>query len=141
MQSFALHIGAELRLPTPNRLDTHTYDPVPAQVQAERAAARNPFEGLPLQAWADRMGERVMPAFEVCTLLLRPVQSALFGRANLSPVTELRQQGNFTPTQTQASGLLLGHCMGCATECHHGCMSGDGLLPLRASRPSRHSST
>ena len=67
MQSFALHIGAELRLPTPNRLDTHTYDPVPAQVQAERAAARDPFEGLPLKAWADRMGERVMPAFEVYT--------------------------------------------------------------------------
>eukprot|EP00891_Asterochloris_glomerata_P000601 jgi/Astpho2/601/Aster-04449 len=63
-KSFALHIGAELRLPTPNRLDTHTYDPMPAQVQAERAAARDPFEGLPLKAWADRMGERVMPAFE-----------------------------------------------------------------------------
>jgi hypothetical protein len=28
-------------------------------------ASRDPFEGLPLRAWAEKLGERVMPAYEV----------------------------------------------------------------------------
>lgn len=26
---------------------------------------RDPFEGLPLRAWAEKLGERVMPAYEL----------------------------------------------------------------------------
>ena len=29
------------------------------------SANKDPFEGLPLRAWAERMGERIMPAYEL----------------------------------------------------------------------------
>ena len=29
------------------------------------AVIRDPFEGLPLKAWAEKLGERVMPAYEL----------------------------------------------------------------------------
>lgn len=32
---------------------------------AEKPVHRDPFEGLPLKAWAEALGERVMPAYEL----------------------------------------------------------------------------
>ena len=53
-----MHIGAELHLPTDDARRTHTVD------EPQPKAARDPFDGLPLKAWAERLGERVMPAYE-----------------------------------------------------------------------------
>ena len=61
-QTLHLHIGADLHIP----VATNRYEPPSrAAQQAEEAARKDPFEGLPLRAWAERLGERVMPAYEV----------------------------------------------------------------------------
>lgn len=39
--------------------------PVKATSAVEASEESNPFAGLPLQAWAERLGERVMPAYEL----------------------------------------------------------------------------
>lgn len=64
VQSFSLHIGAELKVPTTDRRRTHVAESVPQLSASQRAAASDPFAGLPLRAWADRVGERVAPAFK-----------------------------------------------------------------------------
>lgn len=43
---------------------THVVEVQPQLSAAERAAASDPFAGLPLKAWADSLGERVAPAFQ-----------------------------------------------------------------------------
>lgn len=64
LQTFNLHIGADLKIPTVDKRKTHVVE-VQAQLSAsERAAASDPFAGLPMKAWADRLGERVAPAFQ-----------------------------------------------------------------------------
>ena len=61
LQSFSFHLGADIQVPTDDKRNTHTVDaPVAAQ-----SVSRDPFEGLPLRAWAERMGERIMPAYEL----------------------------------------------------------------------------
>lgn len=47
-----------------DRRQTHVAEHVPQLSASERAAASDPFAGLPLRAWADRVGERVAPAFK-----------------------------------------------------------------------------
>lgn len=64
LQSFNLHIGADLQIPTVDKRKTHVVEVQPQLNAAERAAASDPFAGLPLKAWADRLGERVAPAFQ-----------------------------------------------------------------------------
>ncbi len=68
LQSFNLHIGASLRIPTENARTT-----IPSSTQAQqeqhpittrREAFVDPFEGLPLRRFADRVGEYIMPAFQ-----------------------------------------------------------------------------
>lgn len=50
-----------MHVPTDDRRDTHK-----AETPAELAEAKSdPFEGLPLRAWAERLGERIMPAYEI----------------------------------------------------------------------------
>ena len=58
-QSFVLHLGGALTLPSasPER--------EAAKEEATAAAApRSYFDGVPLAAWAERIGARVMPAYE-----------------------------------------------------------------------------
>ena len=64
MQSFSLWLGADLKIPTVDKRQTHVVENVPQLSASERAAASDPFAGLPLRAWADRVGERVAPAFK-----------------------------------------------------------------------------
>lgn len=35
------------------------------QNEQQAVRSKDPFEGLPLRAWAEKLGERVMPAYEV----------------------------------------------------------------------------
>ena len=63
-QSFNLHIGADLKIPTVDKRNTHVVEVQPQLSATERAAASDPFAGLPMKAWADRLGERVAPAFQ-----------------------------------------------------------------------------
>lgn len=62
LQSFSFHIGADLPIPTADKRKTHTVD---APAQSEASSTADPFAGLPLQAWAERLGERIMPAYEL----------------------------------------------------------------------------
>lgn len=64
LQSFNLHIGADLKIPTVDKRKTHTAEIQPKLSATERAAASDPFAGLPLKAWADKLGDRVAPAFQ-----------------------------------------------------------------------------
>ena len=64
VQSFNLHIGADLKIPTVDKRKTHVVEVQPQLSATERAAASDPFAGLPMKAWADRLGERVAPAFQ-----------------------------------------------------------------------------
>ena len=59
-----MHIGADLKIPTFDKRKTHVVEAQPKLSATERAAASDPFAGLPLRAWADRLGERVAPAFQ-----------------------------------------------------------------------------
>lgn len=76
-QSFKLHIGGEITLPTrfqapPSASPSSSTSSSPSKSANELAAAaaaeaprlHDPFEGVPLRAWAERLGERVMPAYE-----------------------------------------------------------------------------
>lgn len=58
-KAYKLHIGADFFLPT------KTNKPAPVAAPAEKSSLRDPFDGLPLKAWAERLGERVMPAYEL----------------------------------------------------------------------------
>lgn len=57
-----LHIGADLQIPVRENKFEH-----PSREEQNQAAAphRDFFEGLPLRAWAEKLGERVMPAYEL----------------------------------------------------------------------------
>jgi hypothetical protein len=59
VQAYKLHIGADIYMPTKSS------KAAPVETPAEKACMRDPFDGLPLKAWAERLGERVMPAYEV----------------------------------------------------------------------------
>eukprot|EP00884_Botryococcus_braunii_P018807 jgi/Botrbrau1/560/Bobra.0010s0029.1 len=58
-KAFKLHIGADVFLPTKSMKTSEPITP------AEKPVHRDPFEGLPLKAWAEALGERVMPAYEL----------------------------------------------------------------------------
>ena len=65
-QSFQLHIGADLKLPTTTtRVQAGVSSPMAAQPLERPATASDYFDGLPLKAWAERLGERVMPTVEL----------------------------------------------------------------------------
>ena len=64
MQSFQLHIGANLPLPTREN-QVQLGAPVDPHPLKPAVARKNYFEGLPLRAWAERLGERVMPTVEL----------------------------------------------------------------------------
>ena len=65
-QTLHLHIGGDLQIPVrSNRFEHPSQRAETRQQQQEAAAARDPFDGLPLRAWAERLGERVMPAYEL----------------------------------------------------------------------------
>lgn len=59
-QSFSFHLGADLQIPTDDRRKTHQ-----AEVFLNGQSSSDPFDGLPLKAWAERMGERIMPTYEL----------------------------------------------------------------------------
>ena len=61
-QTLHLHIGADLHVPVASNRYEH---PGCAAQQQEEAAGKDPFDGLPLRAWAERLGERIMPAYEL----------------------------------------------------------------------------
>ncbi len=63
VQTFSLHIGADLKLPTPNAQRHSSYEAAPAAVSATQAAS-DPFEGLPFRALAERMGAAMSPVVQ-----------------------------------------------------------------------------
>lgn len=60
IKSFSFHLGADLQIPTDDKRKTHQVDAL-----IEGQISSDPFDGLPLKAWAERMGERIMPAYEL----------------------------------------------------------------------------
>ena len=62
-QTFSLHIGADLKLPTPNARRHSSYEVAPAAVSAA-AAASDPFAGLPFRAMAERLGAAMSPVVQ-----------------------------------------------------------------------------
>jgi hypothetical protein len=59
-QTFSLHVGGELHLPTRGAAAA----PAPPAVAAAPPEQHVFFDGVPLRAWAEALGERVMPAYE-----------------------------------------------------------------------------
>lgn len=62
LQTLHLHIGADLHIPVRDNKFSH---PSREEQQQQAARSSDPFEGLPLRAWAEKLGERVMPAYEL----------------------------------------------------------------------------
>jgi hypothetical protein len=62
-KTFSLHIGADLKLPTPNAERHSSYEAAPAAMPAAQAAS-DPFEGLPFRAMAERMGAAMSPVVQ-----------------------------------------------------------------------------
>lgn len=76
VQTFSLHIGADLKLPTPNAQRHSSYEAAPAAVSATQAAS-DPFEGLPFRALAERMGAAMSPvvqAVSTCSTSLARIE-------------------------------------------------------------------
>lgn len=73
LQTFSLHIGADLKLPTPDSQRHSRFEAAPAAMPQAQAAS-DPFEGLPFRAMAERMGEAMSPVVQAvstsCSLLL-----------------------------------------------------------------------
>lgn len=72
-QSFKLHIGGEITLPTrfqaaaipaTSTSASASANEIAAAAAAEAPRLHDPFEGVPLRAWAEKLGEKVMPAYE-----------------------------------------------------------------------------
>jgi hypothetical protein len=60
VKSFSFHLGADLQIPTDDKRRTHQ-----AETLVGGQPTSDPFDGLPLKAWAERMGERIMPAYDL----------------------------------------------------------------------------
>lgn len=68
-KTFDFHIGGTLKVPTADNTAVHMFgndEPKPAAeaTSSQAEVGTNPFDGIPLKAWAESLGERVMPAFE-----------------------------------------------------------------------------
>ncbi|KAK9838362.1 hypothetical protein WJX81_007179 [Elliptochloris bilobata] len=59
---FSLHVGGELQLPMRTAAAVKAS---PAAAAAASPKERDVFDGVPLRAWAEALGERVMPAYEL----------------------------------------------------------------------------
>lgn len=62
-QSFKLHVGGNLSIPSADATARPMYTPQ-ADKETAAAVARDPFAGLPFHAFAERMGAAVAPALE-----------------------------------------------------------------------------
>lgn len=62
-KAFSLHIGADLRLPTPD-VRRHSRFEAAALSTSPQQAASDPFEGLPFRALAERMGATMSPVVQ-----------------------------------------------------------------------------
>ena len=63
LQTFSLHIGADLKLPTPDAKRHSRFEAAPAAVPQVEAAS-DPFAGLPFRALAERMGAAMSPVVQ-----------------------------------------------------------------------------
>ena len=106
LQSFPFHLGANINVPTSEA----RYQPEAHPMAAEAPKKDNPFAGLPLQAWAERLGERIMPAYELikeeqkkAKLAAKPaVQTQpTFTVPHLFPITRWYVKGFMQHTRTQ----------------------------------------
>jgi hypothetical protein len=79
LQTFSLHIGADLKLPTPDAARHSRFEAAPAAVPQVEAAS-DPFSGLPFRALAERMGEAMSPVVQAVSAALLP-SAALLRRA------------------------------------------------------------
>lgn len=68
LQTFSLHIGADLKLPTPDAARHSRFEAAPAAVPQVEAAS-DPFSGLPFRALAERMGEAMSPVVQAVSAL------------------------------------------------------------------------
>ena len=66
LQTFDLHIGATLHLPTTDKRKTHTPEPLPARIPTLQSSRvlQDPFAGLPFRNLAERLGAHMAPAVE-----------------------------------------------------------------------------
>jgi len=62
-KAFSLHIGADLKLPTPDVRRHSRFEPAPLETSPAKAAS-DPFEGLPFRALAERMGASMSPVVQ-----------------------------------------------------------------------------
>lgn len=81
IKSFKMHIGANLSIPTRNAREL----PMPEQLpSASQQGVVDPFEGLPFRAFAERMGERMLPALEAARAAEREAKLAGRGGADVA---------------------------------------------------------
>jgi len=97
-KAFSLHIGADLRLPTPNILQHSRFEAAKPAVSAT-AAAEDPFEGLPFKKLADRLGAAMSPVVQAVRLFLHPTcqdnLTCFFALGPSSMVRETCSVGHF----------------------------------------------
>ncbi len=91
-QMFSLHIGGDLQLPTRGL----------AALGAAPAAAASPkekdvFDGVPLRAWAEALGERVMPAYELIQEEAKASKAAAKGKGAALPEVKAPSVPHFLP--------------------------------------------
>jgi hypothetical protein len=63
-QSFNLHIGATLTIPTSTTQPLHLHRTSPQTTQQRQASLADPFDGLPLRNFAERLGEAIFPVLQ-----------------------------------------------------------------------------
>ena len=94
VQTFELHIGASLPVPTDDKRKTHRPEPLPGRdVKAGTVVLTDPFAGLPFRSLAERLGANMAPAIENMRTEQRRARAAGHAAANatleLPPVPHL----------------------------------------------------
>lgn len=98
LQTFDLHIGATLHLPTTDKRKTHHPEPLPApganlQGGTSQSVLSDPFAGLPFRNLAEKLGAHMAPAVEQMRADKRKARAASTSNAaaamELPPVPHL----------------------------------------------------
>ncbi len=103
MQSFSLHIGGVLRLPTPHAAYRLPDASASADSAAAAAAAADPFDTLPFRGLAERLGGAVAPALAAARDGSRRGAAAARAAAAAAPAPALPPLPAFLPFSAWAA--------------------------------------
>ncbi|KAK9817942.1 hypothetical protein WJX72_004602 [[Myrmecia] bisecta] len=100
-KTFSLHIGADLKIPTQNArhviaADAEAANSMQQPITSRREAVTDPFEGLPLRRFADRLGEHIFPAFQAMQEDMKRAKS-MAKQEVAAPVVEASSIPSFLP--------------------------------------------